>query len=115
MLALNALEDALALELQSKEDAIRVLTIITSGATSGVREYIFYAKESVSLNGRLARVAARFEHYQLTISAAKDADWLMRNLDNRAIALDSEKGWRPVSYTHLDVYKRQSFLGWPQG
>ena len=40
--------------------------------------------------------------------ACWDEAWLLDDTD-RALVRDSE-GYAPVSYTHLDVYKRQSFF-----
>ena len=36
-------------------------------------------------------------------------------VDRRALALREEDQLQPVSYTHLDVYKRQVFDGWSMG
>jgi len=68
---LNELEDALALALEARQDAIHVLTI----TTSGFREHVFYAKETVDIGARLCGVGSKFNRYELQSYASEDAGW----------------------------------------
>jgi Family of unknown function (DUF695) len=68
---LNDLEDSLATAMESKQSAIHVLTI----TTSGFREHVFYARESTDLNPILSDIKGMYPRYEIQAYAEKDVRW----------------------------------------